>query len=274
MISIDDFRKDHPFPQAEGIKSLFKFFRFNEDHPEYLSCLFEEANLYHSLPKDLNDPFECSPHFLYPNTGEDAAKLRKHLIKVGKESGLRKKDAEKMVSINMRNTEGLKVALNDSIKRVFNEVRVCCFTQNVDNLLFWSHYADSHKGLCVKFDSQKLPISASQKVKYQNEYPTVDFPQPKDTRAFRPLLTKSNVWKYEEEYRSLLYPRASVRLPKNDTSYILSNNVLKAVYFGANMDARHIEKVRTMIANGPFSPELWKVELESAAYGIKFARIT
>jgi hypothetical protein len=33
--------------------------------------------------------------------------------------------------------------------------KVCCFSGKVDNILMWSHYADSHKGICLRFRSVK-----------------------------------------------------------------------------------------------------------------------
>ena len=33
--------------------------------------------------------------------------------------------------------------------------KVCCFSGKVDNILMWSHYADSHKGICLRFRSAK-----------------------------------------------------------------------------------------------------------------------
>lgn len=274
MLSIKEFHKIHPYPDFEEIEYLFKFFRFNDEHPEYLSVLFEEANLYHSLPSVLNDPFECRPHFKYPDTGQDAAQLRKHLIKLAKSSGLKTKYAEKIASTNMTKPDLLKEGLENSIQKVFSQVRICCFTRTEKNLLCWSHYADSHRGLCVKFNAKLLPLSFSFKVKYQEEYPVVGFPLPKDIRAFRPLLTKSNVWEYEAEYRSFLYPSSSINIPKNKTSYILSPDIVQAVYFGANMENRNIEKVKKMVKNGPFQPELWKAELKKDSYSIEFHKIS
>ena len=41
------------------------------------------------------------------------------------------------------------ILLNDA-------ARITCFSETNDNLLMWSHYADSHKGFCVEYDLKLL----------------------------------------------------------------------------------------------------------------------
>ena len=42
--------------------------------------------------------------------------------------------------------------LNKVAKRVAQRKGIACFLSNCDNLLMWAHYADSHKGVCLKFN--------------------------------------------------------------------------------------------------------------------------
>ena len=57
---------------------------------------------------------------------------------------------------------------------------VLCLSECPDDILLWSHYADSHRGLCLEFDvagySGVFPRLHA--VKYANEYPDIssDFP--------------------------------------------------------------------------------------------------
>src|SRR5262249_53331053 len=50
---------------------------------------------------------------------------------------------------------------------------VLCLSECPDDILLWSHYADSHRGLCLEFDvagySEVFPRLHA--VKYQDEYP-------------------------------------------------------------------------------------------------------
>lgn len=78
-----------------------------------------------------------------------------------------------------------------------------------DEILLWSHYADSHKGVRIYFDLNQF------KVKSKSVYP-VDYcairpllnplvPIEKQERIFSNLtVSKSDIWEYEKEYRWLI----------------------------------------------------------------------
>ena len=36
------------------------------------------------------------------------------------------------------------------------EIAVCCFTEQVDNFLMWSHYADCYNGICLEYDKNEI----------------------------------------------------------------------------------------------------------------------
>lgn len=41
-------------------------------------------------------------------------------------------------------------------RRVFEGIRISCFSREADNLLMWSHYGDGLRGLCLEFDEETL----------------------------------------------------------------------------------------------------------------------
>lgn len=87
-------------------------------------------------------------------------------------------------------------------------IGVLSLTQKPDNLLMWSHYADSHKGFCIGFNSEhsffnrkrseKDEFYYLRKVEYLEERPTKLMVDMDGTDIF---LLKSDVWKYEKEWR-------------------------------------------------------------------------
>jgi hypothetical protein len=94
-------------------------------------------------------------------------------------------------------------------------------TEDHDNLLMWSHYADEHKGAVFKIkciEEKQSLLCAALKVKYSDEYPifgtdddwrnvvkTGQFPDL--VRVYNELLlTKSTDWQYENEWR-MIFPR-------------------------------------------------------------------
>lgn len=266
---LEEFSNDHPHPDKAGINSLFKFSRFDENNIEYLSHLFIEGKLYHSVPENFNDPFECRPHFNWPNSPSKVQGIRKHLIKVLVKNGYTRKNSNMLVSKNMGRPGFIQDKIYSSIQRVFSEIRIASFTTKKENLLFWSHYADSHKGFCVEYDSTLMPISYAFKVQYKDEYPEVIYPSKNDVVNFKPALIKSTAWEYEEEYRIIFVPEAFQ--PKNDgTSLILNDKEMKNVYLGANMTNENKKTLVDMIERGPFNPGIWDVSLSKSSFKLKF----
>ena len=263
------FAQNHPHPDHIGQDSLFRFSKAILPI-EYLELLFVEGKLFHPLPSQFNDPFECKPHFRWPEKATEIQKIRKHLIKVARNEGRPKKEAEAVVAQSMAKEGFIRNAIYGAVSRTLGEVRVCSFTSYKENLLFWAHYADSHRGFCIEYDATTLPISYAFKVHYSNNYPEVTYPAPVDARGLKPVLIKSKEWAYEEEFRTILVPEA-VRQPKNDgTSLILSGKEIKNLYFGALMDDNHKKLLLELINKGPFNPGIWQTTLAQSEFKLKF----
>jgi hypothetical protein len=82
-----------------------------------------------------------------------------------------------------------------------SSLKVTCFTEDGNNSLMWSHYANNHNGVCLKFDLSKdsnlqnnvLPVE------YKDELVKV-----KQLADFsKSLLTKLKTWEVEKEWRIL-----------------------------------------------------------------------
>ena len=73
----------------------------------------------------------------------------------------------------------------------------------------WAHYADSHKGFCLKYtftddfvthDDTKHYFLSVQEVKYRNQMDLT-----KDLKFKDALLTKADFWQYEHEVRAIVF---------------------------------------------------------------------
>jgi len=272
MNEIEEFHKEHPWPEQAGIEVLFRFSSFNEERIDRLCQLFIEKKLYHSLPEQFNDPFECKPHFCLPSESSKKRAIRKHLVRVARKNGFKRKSAERLISKQIRRPQFMEETISEATAKSFSELRICCFTTDKENLLFWSHYGNSHKGFCIEFDATKMPIAYAFKVQYKSEYPGVEYPRPIDARGFRPALIKSKSWEYEDEFRTIFLPSV-INQPKNDgSSLILQGDEIKNVYFGANMQAKHKEQLLEIIKQGPFSPDIWSTSLSKEAFKLEFEK--
>lgn len=87
---------------------------------------------------------------------------------------------------------------------VEKEIGIYSLTTETNNYLMWSHYADSHRGICIGFNSKILYNSVEgtlSPVQYQEELPVHDMLGNVIDFHKRLLCTKSLCWEYENEYR-------------------------------------------------------------------------
>jgi hypothetical protein len=265
-----EFYSNHPFPDDDGVTSLFRFSKIDDENINYVSHLLVDAKLYHSLPEQFNDPFECKPHVNPPNKPEKVRAIRQHLVKAARQRGRSKKEAEKLISMSMSKPDLIQEVIYNSIQKIFSELRICSFTKEKENLLFWSHYADSHRGFCMEFDATKIPISGANKVQYKDEYPVVDYPGPAGSKGFKPALIKSTAWEYEEEFRIIFVPEDESQPSNDGESLILKGDEIKNIYFGSCIQPKHKEKIIELVNNGPFSPDIWDTSLSKSSFELEF----
>lgn len=87
------------------------------------------------------------------------------------------------------------------------EIGMLCFSRNWDNLLLWSHYGDSHTGICLGFDIAEGGPGSNHNadVLYQPNLLQIRRAEDVDLDlANRLLHTKHESWSYEQEVRILV----------------------------------------------------------------------
>ena len=270
---LENFTKIHPYPDEAGHKSLFKFMSINAEKPEFVEHLFLHKKLYHSLAQNFNDPFEGRPNFALDGKLNCAKKIRAHLERLARNQGMSSKQAKLLINQSMKNPTFLRDSMKNATDEVFNILRITCFTTSKDNLLFWSHYGKSHRGFCVEFDAESIPISMAYKVEYSNDYPKIEYPIPEDKRAFKPALVKSKIWAYEDEFRSIFIPGVPHTLNNDGESLQLDSQVITNVYLGARIDQKDQDMLLDIIAKSEFSPKIWKASLSDSSYELLFSEL-
>lgn len=96
------------------------------------------------------------------------------------------------------------------------QYRVYCLGPDPKNLLMWSHYADSHRGICLEFSLSNKIFCAALKCEYSSTFPIMTLHDDSDDAALLSLLAKSDVWSYEKEYR-LIVQEESKALPDSES---------------------------------------------------------
>jgi hypothetical protein len=71
--------------------------------------------------------------------------------------------------------------------------------------LMWSHYGDSHRGVCFEFDATQYFFQFARQVAYEANYPSVDPMVTSDAETNQlSILTKAEFWRYEKEWRVIM----------------------------------------------------------------------
>lgn len=186
--------------------------------------------------------------------------------------------------------EGIQIVKKSSykeIKNVWSELmpkfRILCLSSVRDNLLMWSHYADSHKGAVLEL--QCLKDSAwlrAQPVTYQAAPPTwasidewakiLTGQQTLDLEnaVTKYTCTKGLDWAYEKEWRVIDFARQG---EKGGFSYDrFDPRELRSVYLGCDVSEKDKADITSLIRDDLSHVQVWhgtKLEREG---GIAFER--
>ena len=213
---------------------LFQFRRINR----YFWRQLEYSEFFFSRPERLNDPFDCRVDW------------RRSLSRALATSTISSERRSKLVEI-----QSAFLGRDPHL-----EAGVCCFTINMNNHLMWSHYADSHRGICLfysipeDFFPRSYPPGHSRyfvggsPVFYGNEalfnwLTTEDLDQPLpgdhiENAVSRIFSSKAEAWKHEEEFRLIASKEGSLKI---DPAF------LKQVTFGLRTPHDVRDRVRKLV---------------------------
>jgi len=185
-----------------GLRRLYHYERFC---PKYLTDMLAEQHFHLSNPSKFNDPWDSCPCF--DTTQADDPAYRARCIRFIRGFVPHLPDSERlqyeaMIQADRRLFVKALQTFGDALRSVVvARFRTYCLTPKADMPLMWSHYADHHRGICLEFDTSEPLFGNAVKVEYQMTLPAIDILNQTDEASFRPLVTKSPDWCYENEYR-------------------------------------------------------------------------
>ena len=198
-----------------------------------------------------NDPFEVLPRLDYPTDEEFwCAEFDRRTeydpvffpAKVAKQTTPQKYERQRRQYARDQIVRRPK-ALRESPQRLRHgyaqKVGFVCLTTKPDDIVMWSHYADSHKGIVVEFDADhvffvnfvdtngnKLRVIP---IDYRDSRPVLKFGEPFRMEL---LACKSVVWKYEDEIR-VLFHRDFCTEEGSDVFFPVPSDCITGVILGA-----------------------------------------
>ncbi len=171
-----------------------------------------EGKIYCSSPRDFNDPFDCAPLICSPSSSEDIEAGTSELISRFVNSF----PDSTPESIELEARRGLlslspKELLHQSAKaceRTASRMGIFCLSERVDSVLMWSHYANNHTGIALKFEPManvRAGLMPLLKVRYQKYRPAISYFNSNEAIEFTDALaTKAHFWEYEQEWRKIV----------------------------------------------------------------------
>ena len=205
--------------------TLFAFRKCNEYL--YKSLINEQLNL--SSPSEFNDPFDCPILVLLKIYEDDVNKL---ILKAYNDT--------LKVSCFMRNIKLLpengNLITDDNGKPIHKKKHELDADEYLNEQM-WAHYADFHKGICIKYhfnkkmtntivDSDKI-ISYFMDIKYSDE-DMLKYSNKDSISVEESFFLKGKNWEYENELRYLYFDIDDTGKHKQ----INIPNCIEAVYFG------------------------------------------
>ncbi len=243
----EDFKTEFPehFGNEVGDIKEMVLYQFQCAQDEYIETIIKNR-LYISNPAKFNDPFDS-------------------LITL-------KNDLNDELDI--------RVDIHQSIlQHDASHIGVVCLTSSWKNQLMWSHYAESHKGMCLKFQIDVDHNQLKQKgfilepIQYKGHAPlstrkvlednNIDITDSKYIRAL--LCTKNSCWHYEREWRLISKSENNGKpMPLNDVGISL-----REIIFGIKMPSWKIDAIcRAVIENG-IQPSFSRIEFDYSDSSLK-----
>lgn len=186
---------------------LYKYIRWSDKPRDKMKNVLFKNILYFANPLNFNDPFDSKIPIIFDATYRASEKFHEDFLKIdnilGKtaysetEIKLKAKDYFLNPHKIVYDTSIMTQSIHDSISK---RIRITCFSTKCDNVLMWSHYADSHHGICIGFHTLFFLIDPKLVMLNKVEY-VRSFPKFTKVDSLAILNTKSNVWAYENEYR-------------------------------------------------------------------------
>lgn len=226
----------------------YKYLPFTEGALKTIS----EGTIKFTCPLEFNDPFDCLPYYDTSSINRLPGKRPDLFKAAGKRRGLSpaqrlQKKGEFVARLRNRINDGTFAEEN------LSRVGVVSLSNTALSVLMWSHYAEFHQGFVLEF---RIPVMGTKEdlayatdrllpfpVTYQRDRPVVEVGEFDGERLLHKiLLTKSDLWAYEEEERVI-----SEQRPPGIFSY-RRDEILCSVIAGMRITECNLE-VLTSICN-------------------------
>lgn len=274
--------------------------------------VIESRSFRWSAPTKFNDPFDHQHGFALPTSAELLDQIRTTTLEIiygdGEITGenefaalirslraaARQIDREEFIEL----VEGKNI-FNDMVAELRNQApvlnkdtiaalchsRVFCITEECDNQVMWSHYADEHRGVVFKLrcgEAVDTVLNAARIVDYTNQFvPLPHFSAILGKEAgfadvdvhelvWKLVCCKHRDWAYEKEWR--LHLNLPNEHPAGDgfTDYSETLEVFDSIYLGCRMLPDDIKLVGEAVERHLPNMKIFLSKLRTDSFGLTF----
>lgn len=205
---------DSSWPPERVPPVLFRYLSAERAREALVSC-----ELYFCSPSRFNDPFDCRIMPSFQGTPQDFKSVALRLA--------RQQDPGASRQVRRAMVRSARAKLNQEFfadvyrtwqRELIDKSGILCLSENRDDILMWSHYAQGHTGVCMEFEyrlgqgffGQAIPIRYALRIpdfsfmKIFAEVQRLPAGQRSDAMVeFGTLIfiTKACQWAYEKEWR-------------------------------------------------------------------------
>lgn len=185
---------------------LYKYRSLAPGARDFTRDIIINSRLWFAQAASFNDPFDSFPTFSLDSSPAEYEAYVRYVVDMAHPLASpeeRARTFDYLVSLS-------PAAASEMMQRAganhMQSLAMCCLSGVHDQVLMWSHYADSHAGVCLRFKTR--PLSAdipdlAYRVSYSAERPVVNRATATDdyARIFDAMLVKADFWTYEQEHR-------------------------------------------------------------------------
>ena len=257
---------------------------FQKGCASWIETLVRDKKIKFSNPMNFNDPWDCMPHFVSASKYDsmhlrDARDMLRSIRLQSARTKLERRSARNSVITRQNLAKSIPEISEKFTDIIRNERRIYCVSIDEVQPIMWSHYADGHRGACLKFSTDNLFFGSALRVCYSATWPELRLGAPPMQVVEEILLNKSTDWAYEQEYRIISYEKFP-HLPTNSYDQAVKyNNVitegeftkipensLSEIIFGCQMPQSQRERVAALVQKYDDSVKVSQAKIVEGRY--------
>lgn len=244
---------------------FYKYRSLAGRNAEYVERTICHDELHFPAPASFNDPFDCRPIFSFDASENEMASYYQSLVQKYKPNltrEQRRQGEREKLNVWKKNSQSFRDIQESHTEKITKEIGVLCLSEVNSDILMWSHYSDSHRGICLEFDRRFEFFAKAQKINYPPIRPRINpFRQSSIEMLEAAVLTKSEHWDYEREWRLVRYKAG----PGTST---FPTEALTGIYLGAQVSDTDAEKIIGWIQDRKSPIKLYKASPSNTAFSL------